>query len=245
MTSYADLLKNTQARVKEQTPQELGLPQPPLELPVPPDATLIRLPGPGELTIPEIGLRAAIEQRRSVRQYSQAALSQAELSYLLWLSQGVKEITARPATRRTVPSAGSRHAFETYLLVNRVEGLEPGLYRFAASQHAIYNVHASPVIHQEIIHACWDQRQVGQSALTFIWVAVSERMIWRYTDRGFRYLFLDAGHVCQNLCLAAQAIGCGACPIGGFRDDLLNAALKLDGEALFAIYLASVGKLPA
>ena len=244
MTSYAELLKNTQSRVKAQTPQELGFPQPQLELPLPPGAQLIPLPAPDRLEIPEMSLREAIEQRRSVRKYSCAALTMQELSYLLWLSQGVKEFTQRPATRRTVPSAGSRHAFETYLLVNRVEGLEPGLYRFAASQHALCNLNASSLIGEEITHACWDQGQIPRSAVTFLWVAVSERMIWRYTDRGFRYLFLDAGHVCENLYLAAQAIGCGACAIGGFRDDLLNETLNLDGESLFVIYLASVGKLP-
>ena len=244
MTSYADLLKSTQSRVKGQTPQELGLPQPALELPLPPAAPVIPLPDPHRLEIPEMSLREAIEQRRSVRKYSGASLTMEELSYLLWLSQGVKEITPRPATRRTTPSAGSRHALETYLLVNRVQGLEPGLYRFAASQHAVCNLNASSLIHEEISHACWDQGQILQSAVTFLWVAVSERMFWRYTDRGFRYLFLDAGHVCENLYLAAAAIGCGACAIGGFRDDLLNETLNLDGEALFVIYLASVGKLP-
>lgn len=242
MPSYADLLKQTQSRLKGQTPQDLGLPQPPLELPLPPGVRLIPLPPPDALSIPEIGLRQAIEQRRSVRKYNAAPLTLQELSYLLFLSQGVKEITKRPATRRTVPSAGSRHAFETYLLINRVEGVEPGLYRFAASQHALLHLEASEMIRDEITHACWDQDQVPQSAVTFLWAAVSERMFWRYTDRGFRYLFLDAGHVCQNLSLAAQAIGCGVCPIGGFRDDLLNAALHLDGERMFVIYLASVGK---
>lgn len=242
MTLYADLLRRSQARDKAQTPQELGLPQPPLELPPPPDAALVRLPEPAGLAIPEISLRAAIEQRRSVRKYSQAAISLDELSYLLWLSQGVKEITSRPATRRTVPSAGARHAFETYLLVNRVEGLAPGLYRFAASQHALLDLHAPASICETITQGCWEQGQVPQSAVTFVWAAVSERMAWRYAERGFRYLFLDAGHVCQNLALAAQAIGCGVCAIGGFRDELLNAALNLDGEQMFVIYLATLGK---
>lgn len=242
MASYADLLRRTQTRDKTQTGQEMGLPQPPLEQPLPPGAALLSLPVPGGLNIPEIDLRTAIERRRSVRKYSATPLSLDELSYLLWLSQGVKEITDRPATRRTVPSAGARHAFETYLLVNRVTGLESGLYRFAASQHALLDLQAPASIYEAVSQGCWDQSQISQSAVTFLWVAVSERMIWRYAERGFRYLFLDAGHVCQNLSLAAQAIGCGACAIGGFRDELLNAALHLDGEQMFVIYLATVGK---
>ncbi|HEY3312047.1 MAG TPA: SagB/ThcOx family dehydrogenase, partial [Anaerolineales bacterium] len=75
-----------------------------------------------------------------------------------------------------------------------------------------------------------------------IWVAVLARMRWRYGQRGYRYLHLDAGHVCQNLSLAAEATGCGICPIAAFNDDLLNGVLGLDGEEQFAIYMASLGK---
>ncbi len=225
------------------SPQNTGIPQPPLELPIPADAPLIHLPDPGGLAVPPIDLKTAIERRRTRRRYKEQPLTLMELSYLLWLSQGVKEITNRPATRRTVPSAGSRHAFETYLLINQVEGLEPGLYRFAASQHALLRLDAPVNIREEITHACWDQKQFINSAVVFLWVAVAERMAWRYVERGYRYLHLDAGHVCQNLYLAAEAIGCGVCAVGGYNDEPLNNALDLDGENLFVIYLANVGKL--
>jgi SagB-type dehydrogenase family enzyme len=83
---------------------------------------------------------------------------------------------------------------------------------------------------------------VAESAVTFLWVAVVERMFWRYVERGYRYLHLDAGHVCQNLALAAEQIGGGICPIAAFGDEDLNRELGLDGENLFVIYLASMGK---
>lgn len=228
------------------SPQSLNAPQPPLELPWDPEASLIALPAPGGLELPEIGLKTAIEHRCTLRAYRDQPLTLAELSFLLWLTQGVKEITNRPVTLRTVPSAGARHAFETYLLVNRVEGLEPGLYRFIATRHAVLRV---PLAHslqgtlcEEITAACGDQRQVARSAVTFLWVAVAERMTWRYVERGYRYLLLDAGHVCQNLYLAAEAIACGVCAIASYDDARLNAALDLDGENLFVIYAASLGK---
>ncbi len=100
-------------------------PQPPLELPFPDDATLIPLVSPAEIQVPPMELRTAVEQRRSIRTYSEAALTLAEFSYLLWMSQGVKRVSKRPSTARTVPSAGARHAFETYILVNQVEGITP------------------------------------------------------------------------------------------------------------------------
>lgn len=225
------------------SPQNRGtVPQPPLELPLPEGATLIPLPPPGEFNVPEMDLRAAIEARRTIRAYSETPLSLEELSYLLWVSQGVKRISSRPSTVRTVPSAGARHAFETCLLVNCVEELEAGLYRYAAIEHALLRLESPADIAERIAHDCLEQPQVTSSAATFIWAAVVERMYWRYVERGYRYLHLDAGHVCQNLALGAEQLGCGICPIAAFDDELLNATLKLDGEEMFVVYLASLGK---
>jgi SagB-type dehydrogenase family enzyme len=67
-------------------------------------------------------------------------------------------------------------------------------------------------------------------------------MFWRYPERGYRYLLLDAGHVCQNLYLAAEGLGCGVCAIAAYDDDAINAALELDGETLFVVYAASLGR---
>ncbi len=237
-----EFMKLTYARHLSESPQDLGQTQPPLELPLPPGAALLPLPGPQALDLPGMDLREAIERRRTGRRYSEESLSQAELSSLLWLTQGVKEITSRPITLRTVPSAGARHAFETLLLINRVDGIAPGLYRFAASQHALVRLDAPEDINQRITRGCYEQRQVLTSAVTFIWVAVAERMTWRYVERGYRYLHLDAGHVCQNLYLAAEPLGCGVCAIAAFDDEHLNQELGLDGENLFVIYLASLGK---
>ncbi len=222
--------------------QEQGVPQPPLELPCPPGAELIALPGPKELPSPAIDLRTAIEQRRSLRKYADRALTLAELAFLLWCTQGVKRVTERPATFRTVPSAGARHALESFVLANRVEGLAPGLYRYVALSHALLAVDLAEDVAERTVHACHDQHMVGQAAASFVWVAVVERMRWRYCERAYRYLHLDAGHVCQNLLLAAEAIGCGGCAIAAYDDDLLNRVVGADGEELFAIYAAALGK---
>ncbi len=219
-----------------------GTPQPPLELPYPADEPLVDLPEPAEIQVPETGLREVIEKRRTLRRYAEVPLSMHELAFLLWCSQGVQRVTSRPVTLRTVPSAGARHAFETLLLVNRVEGLAPGLYRYVALEHALLDLKAPPDIAQQLAHACLDQSQITNSAVTFAWAAVAARMQWRYPERGYRYLHLDAGHVCQNLYLAAEAVQCGVCAIAAFDDELTDAALGLDGAEQFTIYLASVGK---
>jgi SagB-type dehydrogenase family enzyme len=222
--------------------QQGVVPQPPLELPYPLDQPLIKLPDSASLQIPGMDLGAAIARRTSLRRYSGKSLTLDELSYQLWGTQGIKRITQRPVTMRMVPSAGARHAFETYLLVNQVEGLAPGLYRYAATRHSLLDLHFPSDINEQITHACEDQNQVRTSAVTFIWVAVTQRMTWRYGQRGYRYLHLDAGHVCQNLYLLAEQTHCGVCAIAAFNDNLLNDVLHLDGVELWAIYLASLGK---
>ncbi|HNR02928.1 MAG TPA: SagB/ThcOx family dehydrogenase [Anaerolineaceae bacterium] len=241
-TGHEFMLKTRYINISP-SPQDGGVvPQPPLELPLPEGAVLQPLPRPGELVVPAMDLRTAIETRRTIRAYAETPLSLEESSYLLWISQGVKRVTNRPSTSRTVPSAGARHAFETYLLVNRVNGLESGLYRYTAIEHGLFKLEAPADIAERIAHACLEQSQVTNSAAAFIWVAVVERMFWRYVERGYRYLHLDAGHVCQNLALGAEQVGCGICPIAAFDDEMLNSTLGLDGEEMFVVYLATVGK---
>ncbi|MBP2630091.1 MAG: nitroreductase family protein [Firmicutes bacterium] len=225
------------------TNREKGLPQPPIELPVDGAVKLIHLPEPDLLVDKEINFLELIELRTSVRQYNQAKISLKDLSYLLWCTQGVKMITPTGnTTLRNVPSAGARHAFETYLLINQVEGLEPGLYRFLALEHSLIAVDLSEEITAELTVAFMNQKMIPTSSVTFIWTAVAERMTYAYGERAYRYLHLDAGHVCQNLYLAAQTINFGACAIAHFDDEKLNQTLKIDGENQFAIYAASVGK---
>jgi len=222
--------------------QSKGLPQPPLQLPYDPTQPSVDLPSPATVVVGSVDLRQAIEARRSVRRYARRPLTMGELSFLLWCSQGAKAASGRVAMLRTVPSAGARHAFETYLLANNVDGLTPGLYRFLALEHRLLEVDLSPDLADRMVEACWRQQFVKTSAATFIWSAVVYRMAWRYGERGYRYLHLDAGHVCQNLYLAAEAVGCGVCAIAAFNDEAMNELLELDGEQQLVIYLATVGK---
>ncbi|MCB2209756.1 SagB/ThcOx family dehydrogenase [bacterium] len=220
-----------------------GDPQPPYEIPLDNDQSLIDLPDPAEIDLGEFDLRKAIETRRSLRRFSDDSLSLEELSYLLWLTQGVKSIDEkRNVTWRTVPSAGCRHPFETYLSVNRVDGLEPGLYRYAALEHKLLPVRLDETFNDELTEACSGQRHVQTSAVNFIWVAVPKRTTWRYSERSYRYLYLDAGHVCQNLHLAAESINCGICAIGAYDDNAADALMGFTPPEKFVIYLATLGR---
>jgi SagB-type dehydrogenase family enzyme len=235
-------MKETQYRYLETSDQRQGVPQPPLELSAENAKHIIDLPHPSELPPFPLELRTAIENRRSTRRYARTPFTLEELSFLLWCTQGVKETIDAYATLRTVPSAGARHAFETFLLINNVADLQPGLYRFLAISHKIVQISVEPELSAKITASCWDQSQVKNSAATFFWIAVPYRMTWRYAERGYRYLHLDAGHVCQNLYLAAESLGAGTCAIAAFDDEKLNQLLDLDGQEQFVIYLATVGK---
>lgn len=242
MSTGTNLFESTKYAHLSESGQRKGVPQPFLEQPVPEDAVKIQLPDPASIVIPPMDIRTAMETRSSLRKYSQNELSMEELSYLLWATQGVKAITDRPATTRVVPSAGSRHAFETYLLINRVGSLIPGLYRYSALKHLLYVHNIEVGINERVTTACKEQSHIRTSSATFFWVAVMERMAWRYSERAYRYVLLDAGHVCQNLYLAAESIHCGACGIAAYDDDLLNTALGVDGEKEITVYASTVGK---
>ena len=235
-------MEKSSHRFLEQSDQTKGLPQPPLELEYDQSAQLIDLPAPDTLDMGSHDLTTMINRRESRRRYSKQPLSLEELSYLLWCTQGIKNVLPH-ATLRTVPSAGARHAFETYLLVNNVDGLTPGLYRFLATPHKLILVDDDPDIADKVCKAALEQDQITRSAVTFIWVAITYRMTWRYVERGYRYLHIDAGHVCQNLYLAAEALQGGVCALAAFDDDAMNGLLGLDGKSLFTIYMASVGKV--
>jgi SagB-type dehydrogenase family enzyme len=237
-----EFIRKTRYHFLGPSEQDLGLPQPPLEQEPEADAPQLPLPAPAVLNIPSKDLREAIEHRRSLRRYSHTPLTLEELSFLLWCTQGVRQVVAGSATFRNVPSAGARHAIETYLLVNSVQDVPEGLYRYSGLRHVLVEVRRNAELADQLTAACLGQPFVKTSAVTFAWAAAVERMRWRYGERGYRYMLLDAGHVCQNLYLAAEAVGCGVCAIGAFSDEAVDRLLGFDGEERFTLYLATVGK---
>jgi len=226
------------------TGQARGLAPPPLHKPVPDGAVLVDLPD-GETSLRALGdmaLGAAILKRESVRRYAEADLTLDGLSALLWASQGVRAILHPATALRTVPSAGARHAFETYLAVMRVDGLTPGLYRFLPFHGKLLALSEDPPIGLKTAACALGQRFVAAAAVTFLWTAVPARMEWRYAEAAHKVIAIDAGHVGQNLYLAAEAIGAGCCTIAAYDQDACDRLLGVDGSEEFTVYLAPVGK---
>jgi SagB-type dehydrogenase family enzyme len=218
--------------------QAKGIPHPPLQKPVPPDAVRVDLVAPSGLSVGTMPLIEAINRRQSHRKFTEEPLTLEELSFLLWTSQGVHRVWREGvATRRTVPSAGSRHPFETYLLVYRAVGLEPGLYRYLALEHQLCLLKTEDSLDVP------DQWFLRNCAVTFVWTVIPYRTEWRYSILAHKPIALDAGHVCQNLYLSCAAIDAGTCAIGAYNQDEMDALLDIDGVEEFTIYVAPVGKI--
>lgn len=195
--------------------------------------------------------------RRSVRAFSDAPLTLDELSRLLWASAGVTRI-APNHLYRAAPSAGGLYPIETYVAVRNVEGLTPGLYHYRVARterdtagpgervypgdgHCLERLGGRDVS-GELAEAALQQGMVARAAAVFIWTAVYERSRWKYRERAYRYIYLDAGHIAAQLSLAAVALGLGSCQIGAFFDGEVDGIVGVDGEEEGTLYLTAVGR---
>ena len=176
------------------TDQSLGIDPPPVEKPCPEKARILDLPGIGQWKgVPGVDLTAAIANRQSRRAYLRHALTLDELSYLLWATQGIRRRIDAGHAYRTVPSAGCRHALETYLCVLNVEGLDPGVYRYLPVGHRLLFAFFEEGLAEKIVAAVFGQPYPGKAAATFIWTAIPYRMEWRYGLAAHKVLAVDAG----------------------------------------------------
>jgi SagB-type dehydrogenase family enzyme len=227
-----------------QTDQSRHLPAPPLQKPCPADVSRIDLPS-GKDALIKLGrmpVGEAIAFRESVRQYKTDPLTLEELSALLWATQGVRCLVSPESALRSVPSAGARHAFETYIVVNRVKTLPAGLYRYLPFDNKLAQLAIDGNIGRKAAAACFGQNFIADAAVTFFWTAIPARMEWRYDLAAHKVIAIDAGHVCQNLYLACQSIDAGTCAIAAYNQSACDQLLGVDGEEEFTIYLAPVGK---
>jgi SagB-type dehydrogenase family enzyme len=193
-------------------------------------------------TAPETAdLWQCLARRRSQRSYRDRPLSREELAALLWATQGLT-YASRGYALRAAPSAGALYPVETYLAVHRVEGVDPGVWHFQVPEFALELLQAGD-LRQALVGAGLSQDFLGAAGAVFIWTGVLNRARWKYRERAIRYLFLDAGHICQNLMLAATALNLGVCPVGAFFDGEVERLVQADGVEEVALYLAAVGPL--
>jgi SagB-type dehydrogenase family enzyme len=227
-----------------QTDQNRRISPPPIEKPFDSDAQRVDLVSKNKLHgISDAQLIDAIENRRSHRHFKSEPLSLEELAFLLWATQGIRRTVDPAVAYRTVPSAGCRHALETYLCVLNVSDVEPGVYRYLPVEHQLLFLYCDDNLSENMVMASLGQPMTGKAPVTFIWSAIPYRMEWRYDIAAHKVILLDAGHVCQNLYLACEAINAGTCAVAAYHQSLMDQLLQVDGEEEFAIYLAPVGKV--
>ncbi len=202
-----------------------------------PDSEKIPLPPP--VCPSDTSLNDAIRKRRSIRRFEDKGITTELLSYLLWASTGISSKQAG-CELRTAPSAGALYPIETYLAVNNVEGIEPGIYHYSIRHHRLEALRTADCS-VEVARAALDQEMCAYCAVVFIWTAFFKRSKWKYGQRAYRYVYLDAGHIAENLALAATAAGLGTCQIGALYDDEANSVVEVDGERESVIYMSAVG----
>ncbi|MBA4390653.1 MAG: nitroreductase [Syntrophus sp. (in: bacteria)] len=179
-------------------------------------------------------------KRRTRREYSvQHTLKLNDLAALLWATQG---LTAQLGDTffRTAPSAGGLYPIETYLSIRAVDDLEQGLYHFRPGDFDLEFLKNGD-FSEKLMAASLQQTVILNAQVTFIWSGLIARGKWKYRQRCYRYIYLDAGHIGQNLYLAGEALGLSVCAVGAFYDDDVNHIVGLDGIKETVIYMAAVG----
>ncbi len=213
-------------------------------------------PAPREDEEPSPDFLTIAGRRRTVRSFGATPITLLELSRLLWASAGVTASFITPQGQdfyRAAPSAGALYPIETYIVVNKVEGLEPGLYHYrvagldilerpiAEGSHSLEQLRTGD-LRAEISSAALDQGLCGKAGAVFVYTAVFARSEWKYRERSYRYFYLDAGHMAAQVSLAAVSQGLGTCQVAAFYDTELNELLGVDGTNEAALYLTAVGR---
>lgn len=197
---------------------------------------IIKLPEPeydGSVSVEQ-----ALQNRRSVRNYTNSPMTLSEVSQMLWAAQGITE----PGRGfRTAPSAGALYPLEVYIVIDRVEELDEGVYKYNVQENNLRKL-KSGSFNREVSEAALGQSSIQQAAMQIVFSAVYERTTQKYNDRGIRYVHMEAGHAAQNVFLQAESLGLGTVTIGAFNDDNLEELLNMP-ENETALYILPVGKV--
>jgi SagB-type dehydrogenase family enzyme len=207
---------------------DLSCPEPPVALPPPSMSPLLGL----------------LRRRRSCRRYERAALLRAQLAVLLFGASGLVDLfeyaPGLSMARRSAPSAGARYPLEVYVVVERVDEVPDGLYRFNVTSHSLQLQRAGSFL-KSLDPLLLDQNYFDDANVVLVFAATFEPILRKYGPRGYRYILMEAGHAAQNVCLLATELGLGSVCIGGFSDVELNRFLGLDGMQRASIYAVGCG----
>ncbi len=183
----------------------------------------IKLPPPkldGKMSVEK-----AIYLRRSIRSYKKRELTWEEIGQLLWAGQG---ITDKKRGFRAAPSAGATYPLELYIII------KDGIYHYIPNEHKLIKIKDGN-FKKDLYEACLHQDWVFEAPLNIIITANFERTTRYYGERGIRYVWIEAGHVAENIHLQAVALGLGSVPIGAFYDNKIKEILGVKEAPLYVI----------
>ncbi len=198
------------------------------------DAAVVALPAVG--SPPDMSVAQALEQRRSLREYADRAMTAEELAWVIHAATGITSTQGY----RTAPSAGALYPVETYVAVSRVEGFDPGIYHVDVRAQALEPVRRGSVA-GDLMVAGLGQDFLREAPAVLVLTGVFQRSRWKYRARHYRYVCWEGGHVAQNIYLAAEAAGLGACMVGAFLDGMVNDLVRVDGRNEAALGLVALG----
>lgn len=195
---------------------------------------VIKLPEPRYDS--NVSIEQTLLSRRSIRSFTDEALTLQEVSQLLWAAQGITD----PSGKRTAPSAGALYPLEIYAVAGNVKDLSAGVYKYEPEEHQLVRVMDGDK-RGALANAALGQSSVRQGAVAFVITAVYERTTVKYGDRGIRYVHIEVGHAAENLCLQATAMDLGAVTVGAFDDEQVSEVLNLPEDEQ-PLYIIPVGR---
>jgi SagB-type dehydrogenase family enzyme len=234
-----------------------GIPQPSFQNPAAENSKLVNLQKINSKTAPKADFFECTSRRISRRAYSKESMTIDELSFLLWCTQGVKEVIGgyqryiRDGSGRNylrpVATGGSIPAYETYLAINNISGIDCGVWKYLPlSNQLLYikSVEDLPMrISSTFTNPSQNQSYAAKAAVVFFWVCRPYYGEWRYKETAHKLMLIDLGHISHQLYLATETIGCGCCAIGGYYQDKADELIGVDGEDEFTVLCASVGHI--
>jgi len=197
---------------------------------------VIELP---DAELPRLPLAEVVAARRSQRRFRQQPVGIEELSALLQTGYGVTGRGPGDIRLRSVPSGGALYPLDAYVAALAVTGLEAGLYHFDPLRSGLEAL--GPVARAQLEPLTPYPELVADASAVVILTATFWRSRFKYGQRGYRFALLEAGHVAQNLLLAATALGLASVPLGGFFDRQVNDLLGVDGLHEAALYVLPIG----
>jgi len=199
-----------------------------------PKQSVIVLPEPDYTGL---SVEEAITGRRSVRDFSDEEMTLGEISQILWAAQGITGENGK----RAAPSAGALYPIELYVVPNKLEGVDCGIYHYVPEEHKLVLFREGNFT-ESVYTAALSQEAVKDAAVVIVFTGIRERVAVKYGAVADTYIAMEAGHISENILLESVSLGLGAVPLGGFDKYALEELLGMKDTEESVLYLNCIGK---